>query len=442
MALGRDAIAFLMLAPLASIPVSFGLSRGFWALRADNALSIDGNRGRLYRISERQRRRRFSLLCLFAGIGLAFAAMLLIVLPWGQDNSVRMSCGLGFLLVVGGCAAFVRRWFKRDQSIGLIVDADAITLLLPHGEERLLKSQAIGVHLDEARSIAFEGTSLSWLQQIGQVVIKPRDPKAPALKLPPGLKVDSAFDEWIADLPVLGSPLLEDRGRMTVRAAGDYAKVISRSAQSAYATVGLSCALILMFFGQLFFSGAIEAQGDVFTDASLLALGGARADLAFEAEEWFRLVSAAFLHRDSSHLMRSLPFLLVLGSLLERQVGSISLVAIFLICAAASTSASLYLAPPGFLTVGASGPVLGILGFYFGSHVRPQAVQSSPWALLLLVALFTYLATPSQSWVARFTSNYLGPDYGGNLAGLLTGAMAALALAMIPRRSPRIIEAV
>jgi membrane associated rhomboid family serine protease len=123
---------------------------------------------------------------------------------------------------------------------------------------------------------------------------------------------------------------------------------------------------------------------------------------------------------------------------LERRVGFVQFLAVFLFSVAASTLASLYLAPPGFVAVGASGAMFGVFGCYLGGHVRPQVTRVSPW-LLLALSIGTLTAALPPGQLPYVSYGYFGPDYGGNLVGLITGVGAALALAMIPRQSRRMV---
>jgi hypothetical protein len=173
-----------LLASMASLPVSYGLFRMVWAVRLRPKPSWQDTSGRIYRLSENRRHDRlgktFAGLCLV----LAWVATLLIIWLWNADPIVRAFSGLGYLLIIWSCVALFRWRLDRDRAKGFILDAKFVTVLLPHGEERLLKSQIAGLQLRSGSKVALRGSDLPWLQQIGQVVLKSSDPDAAAL--PPG----------------------------------------------------------------------------------------------------------------------------------------------------------------------------------------------------------------------------------------------------------------
>lgn len=425
----------LVLAAMAFAIVGFGLFRMAWALSLHPQSLEPPARGRVYRLSDRRRRDRLGAVVVLVCVAVTFATALLLVTLRSPEMEVRVFSGLVFLVTLMACYAWLIKRRRHDRSIGLSIDGEAVTVLLPEGEARLLKSQIAGLQLAHGSAAALDGSGLPWLRQIGQMVLKSADPAAADLKIPVGLTVDAAFDAWVGALPVLGSPLLEGRGDLTVRDAGSFATTRSAWAQRGYAGFALVGLLALVFLAQVIadLGGALADKSAL--DASLLAFGAARADLVFEEGEWFRLITAAFLHRDSSHFVRCVMLLAIIGGYLERKVGSLPFLAVFLVCVGASSAASLHLAPPDFVTVGVSGAMFGVLGFYLAGHVRPQVTSTSPWPLFVFTLAAIAAALPPGQ-LPVISHSYFGPDHGGNLAGLIAGALAALVLAMIPRRSP------
>jgi len=429
----------LVLAMMAFAIVGFGLFRMVWALSLHPHPLEHLARGRVYRLCERRRRDRLGAVVVLVCVAVTFAAALLLGTLRSLEMEVRVFSGLVFLVTLMSCYAWLITRYRYDKSIGLIIDGEAVTVLLPEGEERLLKSQIAGLRLADGSAAALEGSDLPWLRQIGQVVLTSADPAAADLKIPVGLTVDAAFDAWAGALPVLGSPLLEGRGDLTVRDVGSLSTVRSAGAQHGYAGFALVGLLALVFLAQLVSDlGGAPADKSAL-DASLLAFGAARADLVFDEGEWLRLISAAFLHRDPRHFIRCVLMLALLAPILERRIGSVQLLALCLISALASAGASLRFAPADFVTVGASGAVFGIVGFWVGGYVLPQASRPSTWPALAALLLFAYLAVPAQSEFLIRASSFFGPDYGGNLAGLIAGLFAAIMLALIPRRTPQAV---
>ena len=77
--------------------------------------------------------------------------------------------------------------------------------------------------------------------------------------------------------------------------------------------------------------------------------------------DWWRLVTAAFLHYGPFHLLLNMLALYWFGSLLEQRIGSGRYLLIYLVSGLAGSAGALVLSPTT-ATVGASGAIFGILG--------------------------------------------------------------------------------
>ncbi|MDP3253791.1 MAG: rhomboid family intramembrane serine protease [Hydrogenophaga sp.] len=97
-------------------------------------------------------------------------------------------------------------------------------------------------------------------------------------------------------------------------------------------------------------------------DAEKLYEFGGNAASAVQHGDWWRLLTATFLHTDAMHLMFNMVGLYVAGSTVERIFGRLSLTLIYLLCGAAGSVASLYFSAQTTVSVGASGAVFGIAG--------------------------------------------------------------------------------
>jgi len=93
-------------------------------------------------------------------------------------------------------------------------------------------------------------------------------------------------------------------------------------------------------------------------------------------EEWWRAVTAAFLHGSFLHLGLNMYLLYLLGPQMERQVGAVAYASLYLAAAAAGGAVSALTGPlvteSGFLvtSVGASGAVFGLVGAWFSASYR------------------------------------------------------------------------
>ena len=143
------------------------------------------------------------------------------------------------------------------------------------------------------------------------------------------------------------------------------------------------------------------------------------------SDEWWRLVTYAFVHAGFFHLLATVAALLSLGVLLERLVGHAAFASVYLASAAVAGAVSLWTRPALTVTLGASGAIFGLYG------------------LLIAVVVYGYLRKPRLPWsmlaVKRLAAgavpfllyNYFSDDLPRvcELAGLATGMLMGLSLA-------------
>ena len=77
--------------------------------------------------------------------------------------------------------------------------------------------------------------------------------------------------------------------------------------------------------------------------------------------EWWRLVTATFLHSGLPHVILNMLGLLMIGPVVERLVGTRAFVAFYIACGLAASAASLW-THPMVVAVGASGAIMGMYG--------------------------------------------------------------------------------
>jgi membrane associated rhomboid family serine protease len=157
-------------------------------------------------------------------------------------------------------------------------------------------------------------------------------------------------------------------------------------------------------------------SGTVFTNGALNA-----PDVA--AGEWWRIVSAGFLHAGLLHLAFNMYFLYFLGTLLEPSIGKLRFGLIYVVSLIGGSVGALLLSPNAF-TVGASGAVFGLLGAAILA-MRARGIdpmQSGLGVTLVLNLAITFLIP--------------GISIGGHLGGLFAGgALGYLMLDLADRRN-------
>jgi len=99
---------------------------------------------------------------------------------------------------------------------------------------------------------------------------------------------------------------------------------------------------------------------------------GAISYAQIHAGEYWRFVSAIFVHFDVAHLIANLSVMLILAPPLAHQVGAMRFVALFLASGIGGNVVSHVLAPAAGLKAGASGAIAGVLGALGGLALRPE----------------------------------------------------------------------
>lgn len=149
--------------------------------------------------------------------------------------------------------------------------------------------------------------------------------------------------------------------------------------------------------------------------------------------EWYRLITAAFLHVPLhqgtfgiTHILFNMWALWVIGPQLEQVLGRLRFSVLYLLSALGG-NVLLYLVDPGQPALGASGAIFGLFAAYFVVGRRLGA-DTRGIAFLILINLM-------------FTFTFSGISWEGHVGGLVTGAVLALAFAYAPRDRRQVVQA-
>jgi membrane associated rhomboid family serine protease len=129
---------------------------------------------------------------------------------------------------------------------------------------------------------------------------------------------------------------------------------------------------------------------------------------------YWRLLTSAFLHGSVLHIAFNMYALYLFGPTLERILGSLRFLALYLVCAVSGSVMAYWFTGPLTSTLGASGAVFGLFGAAL--ILLYQRGQDVSFLLILLVLNVALSFRPGVSWQGHF---------GGLLAGLLIGAVIA-----------------
>ena len=198
----------------------------------------------------------------------------------------------------------------------------------------------------------------------------------------------------------------------------------SLSRRGPFVTQGLIAANVGIYLLQLLMGAGLTANGGWIYEHGVLvstAVGSDGQLIGVAQGEWWRLVSAAFLHYGPLHLGMNMLVLWIIGPPLEEYFGHGRYALVYLVSGLAGSAGAL-LWSPNALTVGASGAIWGIMGAALVLEARKIWVFGGQAMGLVVFNLAITFLIP-------------GNSIGGHVGGLIGGGLAALAFSSL-RRSP------
>ena len=216
----------------------------------------------------------------------------------------------------------------------------------------------------------------------------------------------------VVSLVVLGVYLLAIKFRIRPRGSG-------MPRLDAFATKALIGANVLAYGFQVY-------RDAVNIPFNMVAVGALYSPL-LEAGEWWRLLSAQFLHWGVPHLFLNMLGLWILGPRVENLVGPVRFIIAYLICGAGGMLIAWLVAqygvnPHPIILLGASASVLGLVGlqaafslqaFRHSGSIAAKAQLSSMVQIIVLQAIFDWMV-PQVSSTAHL---------GGAVTGFVLGIL-------------------
>ena len=181
--------------------------------------------------------------------------------------------------------------------------------------------------------------------------------------------------------------------------------------------VGIYLLQLVMGAGLTATSGWIYEHGVLVSSA----IGSDGSLIGVAEGEWWRLISAAFLHYGPLHLGMNMLVLYIIGPALEEYLGHGRYALLYLVAGLAGSAGALVWSPNA-LTVGASGAIWGIMGAALILEWRKIYVFGGQAMGLVVFNLAITFLIP-------------GISIGGHVGGLVGGGVAALAFSSL-RRMP------
>jgi membrane associated rhomboid family serine protease len=193
-----------------------------------------------------------------------------------------------------------------------------------------------------------------------------------------------------------------------------------------YALLGLNVALYLVEWVYPKIVDYLEMVGGAY-DPDLQQ----RVGVAFGQE--YRLITSAFLHAPGlagfgpAHIIFNMWALMLVGPALERMLGPIRFLALYLLSALGGAVAFYLLAPRNAAALGASGAIFGLFGAWF---VVARRMRADTRSIVFLIGI---------NLVLSFTLARVA--WQDHVGGLLTGGLLTAAFAYAPRQYRTLIQA-
>jgi membrane associated rhomboid family serine protease len=197
---------------------------------------------------------------------------------------------------------------------------------------------------------------------------------------------------------------------------------VSFEGTGAIVTKALIAINVIIYFAELAQGSGVNANsGWIYEKGVLVAKAiDSNGHLVGVAEgDWWRLITAAFLHYGPLHLAMNMLALWWFGAAVEQTIGRGRYIALYLVSGLAGSAGALLL-DPTVPTVGASGAIFGILGAAF--VLERQHTYVFGGGALTIIAL---------NLVFTFTISSI--SVGGHLGGLAGGALGMLVLSRFGR---------
>jgi membrane associated rhomboid family serine protease len=174
---------------------------------------------------------------------------------------------------------------------------------------------------------------------------------------------------------------------------------------------------IAVFLAEVVSGGQLGAG----TGGTVLDKGALSGPAIANQHEYWRLITAGFLHEGVFHIFVNMLSLYFIGPILEPAIGRVNFAAVYFASLLAGSFGAL-LFQPNALTVGASGAIFGV----FGALIVVARARGIPlWQSGLGVVLVLNLL---------FSVSFRGISIGGHLGGLIGGLITGLLIVELGER--------
>jgi membrane associated rhomboid family serine protease len=216
---------------------------------------------------------------------------------------------------------------------------------------------------------------------------------------------------------------IRQASRSTPQPAGAFGGRMTSGAVVTWTLVGIN---VVCYLAEIFFENRVISDG--------VLIGRFGPTIGVADGQWYRLISNAFLHEPLNsggigplHIIFNMWALIVVGPALERLLGRLRYVAVYLVSALAGSVLYYLIAPPTAEALGASGAIFGLFGAWF-VLARRLRLDIRQIVGLIAINLFITFIIPGIAWQAH-------------LGGLIAGGALTAAYAYAPRQNRALIQA-
>jgi membrane associated rhomboid family serine protease len=219
---------------------------------------------------------------------------------------------------------------------------------------------------------------------------------------------------------------IKEGNRGTRQAVGRFGGTVTNTPVVTYTLVALC---VLVYIVELAYSKVVD-YGQM--------IGGAydptvHAVVGVAVGDWYRLLTSAFLHEPPgsgiglTHIIFNMWALIVVGPALERTLGRVRFLAVYLVSALAGSVLFYLIAAPNAAAIGASGAIFGLFGAWFVLAKRLR-LDSRQVVLLIVLNLVITFVVPGIAWQ-------------GHVGGLIAGSALTAAYVYAPQANRTLIQA-
>ena len=155
---------------------------------------------------------------------------------------------------------------------------------------------------------------------------------------------------------------------------------------------------------------------------TLVRLGACYGPSIFIGREWYRLVTAMFLHGGLIHIAFNMMVLLDLGPMVEEVYGSARFLFLYVVSGIASFAVSAFVKGLASFSIGASGAILGLIGLLIaitsrrgGMFMKELRSRLISWVVTIFAMGLLFSGLRTDNWA----------HFGGLAAGFLLGKLFA-----------------